>query len=79
MLCRRHHRAVHEEGFRVLVDGAEAIAFLRPDGQALPEAPAAPDWDGAALAPVDRRLADTGVSIDADTAPRWQGERLDVA
>ena len=78
LLCRRHHRAVHEEGFRVQVDGDGAIAFLRPDGRPLPEAPAAPDWDGNALAPVDRRLADAGVGIDADTAPRWQGERLDV-
>ncbi|MCY3845361.1 MAG: hypothetical protein OXH69_17700, partial [Acidobacteria bacterium] len=73
LLCRRHHRAVHEEGFRVQVDGGGAIAFLRPDGRPLAEAPAAPDWDGPALAPVDRRLADAGVGIDAETAPRWQG------
>ncbi len=78
LLCRRHHRAVHEEGFRVHVDGDGAIAFLRPDGRRLPEVPAAPDWDGPALAPVDRRLADAGIGIDAETAPRWQGERLDV-
>ena len=78
LLCRRHHRAVHEEGFRVQVDGDGAIAFLRPDGRLLPEAPAAPDWDGNALAPVDRRLAEAGIGIDADTAPRWRGERLDV-
>ena len=77
LLCRRHHRAVHEEGFRVQVDGG-AMAFLRPDGRPLPEAPAAPDWEGPALAPVDRRLADAGMGIDAETAPRWQGERLDV-
>ena len=77
LLCRRHHRAVHEEGFRVHADGG-AIGFLRPDGRPLPEAPDAPDWEGPALAPVDRRLADAGVGIDAETAPRWQGERLDV-
>ena len=78
LLCRRHHRAVHEEGFRVQVDGAGAIAFLRPDGRPLPEAPATPDWDGPALAPVDRRLAEAGIGIDAEMAPRWRGERLDV-
>ena len=77
LLCRRHHRAVHEEGFRVHVDGG-AIGFLRPDGRPLPEAPDAPDWEGPALAPVDRRLADAGLGIDAETAPRWQGEPLDV-
>ena len=79
LLCRRHHRAVHEEGFRVQVDGGGAVAFLRPDGRPLPEAPAPPDWDGTALAPVDRRLAEAGIGIDAETAPRWRGERLDVA
>ena len=76
--CRRHHRAVHEEDFRVRVDAGGATTFLRPDGRPLPEAPAAPAWDGPALAPVDRRLAAEGIGIDADTAPRWQGERLDL-
>ena len=78
LLCRRHHRAVHEEGFRLQVDAGGALTFLRPDGRPLPEAPAAPAWDGPALAPVDGRLAAAGIGIDADTAPRWQGERLDL-
>jgi len=43
MLCRRHHRAVHEEGFDVvrLPDGA--LQFSLPDGRPLPatRAPAA--------------------------------------
>ena len=51
---------------------------LRPDGRPLPEAPAAPAWDRPPLAPVDRRLAAAGIGIDADTAPRWRGERLDL-
>ena len=79
LLCRRHHRAVHEEDFRVRVDAGGAMTFLRPDGRPLPEAPAAPAWDGPALAPVDRRLAAAGIGIDAETAPRWRGERLDLA
>ena len=79
LLCRRHHRAVHEDGFRVQVDAGGTATFLRPDGQPLPEAPLAPGWDGPALAPVDRRLAAAGIGIDAETAPRWRGERLDVA
>ena len=78
LLCRRHHRAVHEDGFRVQVDAGGTVTFLRPDGRPLPEAPAPPHWDGPALAPVDRRLAAAGIGIDADTAPRWQGERLDL-
>src|SRR6266511_5363038 len=46
MLCRRHHRAVHEEGYQVerLSDGA--LRFRWPDGRLLhdvPPLPAIPD------------------------------------
>ena len=79
LLCRRHHRAVHEEGFRVTVDAAGGVQFLRPDGRPLPEAPAAPAWTGPALQPTNDGLAAAGIEIDADTAtPSWRGERLDL-
>ena len=37
LLCRRHHRAVHEEGYQVerVPDGA--LQFRRPDGRILPD------------------------------------------
>ena len=79
LLCRRHHRAVHEEGFRVTMDAAGDVQFLRPDGRALPEAPAAPAWTGPALQPTNDGLAAAGMEIGADTAtPSWRGERLDL-
>ena len=79
LLCRRHHRAVHEEGFRVTLDAAGDVEFVRPDGRPLPEAPAPPDWTGRALAPVRARIERDGVSIDPDTlTPDWRGERLDL-
>ena len=79
LLCRRHHRAVHEEGFRVTLAAAGGVRFVRPDGRPLPEAPAAPAWSGAPLAPVAARLDEEGVAIDPHTAtPAWRGERLDV-
>ena len=79
LLCRRHHRAVHEEGFRITLDAAGEVEFLRPDGRPLPEAPAAPAWTGPPLAPVTARLEWDGVSIDPDTlTPDWRGERLDL-
>lgn len=34
LLCRRHHRLVHEAGFRVTMEGATPV-FRRPDGTAL--------------------------------------------
>ena len=57
---------------------------LRPRRRALhprvipPNERPVPDWAGPALAPVDRRLAAAGIGIDADTGPRWRGERLDL-
>ena len=79
LLCRRHHRAVHEEGFRVTLAAAGGVRFVHPDGRPLPEAPAPPIWSGAPLAPVAARLDRDGVTIDPHTAtPAWRGERLDV-
>ena len=79
LLCRRHHRAVHEEGFRIRRDDAGGVQFMRPDGRLLPAAPLAPDWAGKALEPTSERLAAAEIAIDARTAtPAWDGERLDL-
>ena len=42
LLCRRHHRAVHEEGYRVERAPDGALRFFRPDGRPLPEVPPLP-------------------------------------
>ena len=79
LLCRRHHRAVHDEGFRVTMDAAGDARFAHPDGRPLEEAPPAPAWTGPALQPTDDGLAAAGIEIGADTAtPSWGGERLDL-
>jgi hypothetical protein len=36
MLCRHHHRAVHEEGYRVERHADGALRFRRPDGNCYP-------------------------------------------
>ena len=42
LLCRRHHRAVHEGGFAVWPDADDgSFTFVRPDGTPIPEAPSA--------------------------------------
>ena len=79
LLCRRHHRAVHEGGFRITLDAAGEVEFLRPDGRPFPAAPPLPLWNGAPLAPTNERLEQDGIEIDSQTAtPSWKGERLDV-
>src|SRR5881396_1485433 len=39
LLCRRHHRAVHEEGYRIDPQPDGALWFRRPDGRLLPDVP----------------------------------------
>jgi 5-methylcytosine-specific restriction endonuclease McrA len=39
LLCRRHHRALHEGGYRIAREADGKLTFLRPDGRPLPEAP----------------------------------------
>ncbi|MYI75367.1 MAG: DUF222 domain-containing protein [Acidobacteria bacterium] len=79
LLCRRHHRAVHEEGFRIALDATGEVEFIRPDGRPFPAAPPPPPWSGAALAPVTERLEQEGVGIDSRTAvPAWKGKRVDI-
>jgi hypothetical protein len=79
LVCRRHHRAVHEEGFTVeLRDDGEA-RFFWPDGRSLPDVPPPPTWAGTALASTDGHLETAGLKIDSHTAtPDWYGERLDL-
>ena len=79
LLCRRHHRAVHEEGFTVRMSATGEAEFRWPDGRPFPDVPPAPQWNGPPLAPTDARLDAAGVVIGPDTAtPDWHGERLDL-
>ena len=80
LVCRFHHRAVHEQGFQVVVDGAGLVQFLRPDGEPLPAVPQPPRWAGAPLAPTLARLAAACITIGPHTAtPKWYGEPLAAA
>ncbi len=79
LLCRRHHRAVHEEGFTVRMRASGEVEFRWPDGRPFPDVPSAPHWTGPPLVPTDARLDEAGVVIGPDTAtPDWHGERLDL-
>jgi 5-methylcytosine-specific restriction endonuclease McrA len=79
MLCRRHHRAVHEEGYRVerLSDGA--LRFRRPDGRLLldvPPLPAIPDDPVRSLRALNEAH---GLRLDGQTlCPTALWEHLDV-
>ena len=69
LLCRCHHRAVHEGGFSVIRGFDGVLTFLRPDGALLQVVLAAPtDLPGAR----DALPRGTG------TLPTWDGTRFDL-
>src|SRR5256714_142170 len=79
MLCRRHHRAVHEEGYQVARESDGELSFRRPDGRLLPSVPPPDAVPADPVAVLRARHDAQGLRIDAWTStPRWLGERLDV-
>ncbi len=80
LLCRRHHRAVHEEGFSMRLAPDGTARFHRPDGRTLPQAPALPETAEEPLAALAAHLASHDVAVDASaTLPDWWGDPVDYA
>ena len=93
LLCRRHHRAVHEGGFAIAQHSDGSVIVHRPDGRPLEVAPELPRWAGYSrrvapdgsgpasvhpLDPVTSRLACAGITIDASSVAVWDGTPFDV-
>jgi 5-methylcytosine-specific restriction endonuclease McrA len=79
LLCRRHHRAVHEEGYQIerLPDGA--LQFRRPNGWLVPEVPAPAAVPADPVGALRARHAAEGLRLHARSGlPQWLRERLDV-
>ena len=90
LLCRRHHRAVHEEGvrFEMTEGGAETgtegspegdqVRFFRPDGRVIPEVPEPPQLPAEPTTELVRAHRERGIIPHRWTAtPLWNGEILD--
>jgi hypothetical protein len=78
LLCRRHHRAVHEEGFSMELGPDGEARFHRPDGRLLAPAPALPEVTGEPVTALVSRLANQGAAVDAEeTLPSWGGGPVD--
>jgi hypothetical protein len=67
LLCRRHHRAVHEGGFDVTRHPDGTVRFLRPNGTVLEAAPALPPGSHVMAA-----------VPGADAIPVWDGTPFDL-
>jgi Domain of unknown function (DUF222)/HNH endonuclease len=79
MLCRRHHRAVHEEGFQLERLPNGELKFRRPDCRVLPAVPPALGVSTDPERPLRARNDAEGLVLNARTAiPLWLGEHLNV-
>ncbi len=79
LLCRRHHRAVHEEGFQCERRPDGALEFRRPNGRPLPEVPPPPAVPEDPAGALQARHEAQGLRLHPRTAlPTWLGERFDV-
>ncbi|HLB76110.1 MAG TPA: HNH endonuclease signature motif containing protein [Candidatus Dormibacteraeota bacterium] len=79
LLCRRHHRAVHEEGYQVarLPDGT--LQFRRPNGHPLPEVPPPAAVPADPIKALHESHDAQGLRVHARTGcPSWLGEGLNV-
>ena len=79
MLCRRHHRSVHEEGYQVERQLDGELRFRRPDGRPLPDVPPPPAIPDDPVQALRARNEAAGLHPHArTTCPGWLGKRLDV-
>ena len=70
LLCHRHHRAVHEDGFDVSRDARGEVTFTQPNGKRLQPAPAPPPA---------RSTRSDAWPADVKAPPVWGGSGFDVA
>lgn len=79
LLCRAHHRLVHEGGYALSSPAPGELVFRRPDGRVIepvPSCAAGGHCDGREIVEDNVRL---GLGIDADTgACRWDGQPMDL-
>jgi 5-methylcytosine-specific restriction endonuclease McrA len=68
LLCRRHHRSVHEEGYQVERQPDGELQFRRPDGTLLPAAPPSPKVGGDVVNQLRAHHERQGLHLDGRTA-----------
>jgi hypothetical protein len=79
LLCRRHHRAVHEEGYQVAQQPDGALQFRCPNGRPLPDVPPSAEVPADPVQVLRAVNVANGLHIHARTAcAGWLGEPLNV-
>jgi len=76
LLCRRHHRLVHEGGFGIETHPAGVFVFSLPNGKAIPNT--ADGRSRGNVYEIRKANRQNGLEITSKTAvPRWNGEKMD--
>ncbi len=79
LLCRRHHRLLHEGRFGLRMSEDGAVRFLHRGGQPLEQSPAPPPIGLHAARELVERLENAGILITGEESmPSWDGEPLDL-
>ena len=79
LLCRRHHRLLHEGGFTVRMDDQGTVRFAHPRGRPLHECPSPPPMGPDPARELIEGLEDAGILITGEESmPAWDGEPMDL-
>ena len=65
LLCRRHHRRVHEDGWKICIDKVGQVVFFTPTGKALGQVPSVGEVPMAGQPP---RLAEASIVNEVASA-----------
>jgi hypothetical protein len=83
LLCRHHHRLLHQEGYEIVKHGEQRFEFLTPRGGAMktalvPQFSAKAEDIASESLTIERDHDGIGLAIDSGKAvTRWEGEKMD--
>jgi hypothetical protein len=76
LLCRRHHRLVHEDGHRVFSDAEGQVVFFSPSGKAIAASPPMTPHPTDPLDELIRRNRESGARPNSRSGmPEWRHDR----
>ena len=76
LLCRTHHRLVHEAGYGVRFEVGQGAVFSLPDGEIIPRGP--DTHSRGNVFAITTKNQKNGLEITPETAiPQWHGEQMD--
>ena len=76
LLCRTHHRLVHEAGYGVRFEAGKGAVFSLPGGKVIPQGPDTRSRGNVFAITTGNHK--NGLNITPETSiPQWHGEQMD--